>query len=200
MEQVTPHKQNLIDRVKNLIVTPQSEWNVIAAEQPDSAKIVIGYVLPLALLSAAAAFLGYGFIWGFATINWGIYEAIIVLATAILSVYISALVIDMLAPSFGAEKNFGRAVQLVAYSFTPAWIGGILNIYPPIAIVGAIFGIYGLYLLYIGMPKLKNAPADKHTGYFVVSLLVMIIVYIVLGIILSKILASVFGLGILRVI
>jgi hypothetical protein len=101
----------------------------------------------------------------------------------------------MLAPSFGSEKNFNRSLQLVAYSFTPMWIGGLLSIFPPIALIGALFGIYGLYLLYLGLPKLKNTPPDKHVGYFVVSLIVTVVVYWLLVWILHSILLNIFGLS-----
>ena len=191
----------LIDRAKNIIITPVKEWNVIALETPDIAKILTGYVLPLAAASAAASFIGYGFIgvnyFGIrvAGVNWGLYYAITILVTAFVSVFISAFVIDALAPSFGSEKNLPRSVQLVAYSFTPTWVGGLLSIFPPIAFLGAIFAIYGLYLLYLGMPKLKNTPSDKSVGYFVVSLIVIIVVYYVIGLILTRVMMSSMGLS-----
>jgi len=193
---------NLIERAKNIIVSPVKEWNVIATEHPDTGKIITGYVLPLAGAAAVAAFIGYGLIgfnYGFGIrvrgIDWGLYQAITVLAGALISVFVSSFVIDALAPSFGSEKNLGRSVQLVSYSYTPAWIGGLLAILPSLAIVGSLAGLYGLYLLYVGMPILKKTPADKHAGYFVVSLLVMIVVFIVIGMILSRILLSIFGLS-----
>jgi hypothetical protein len=193
---------NTIERAKNMITSPNKEWDVIALEQPNTGQIITNYVLLLAGAAAVAAFIGYGLI-GFnyglfgriAGTEWGIYYALNVLIGAIAGVFISALVIDALAPSFGSEKNMGRSVQLVAYSYTPAWIGGLLAIYPPIALIGAIAGLYGLYLLYIGMPKLKKTPADKHAGYFVVSLITLIVVYFIIGLIMSKIVMSAMGLS-----
>lgn len=185
---------NLIERAKNIIVAPAKEWDVISTEQPDIGKIITGYVLPLAGTAAVAAFIGYGLIgvsyFGirFKSIDLGLYQAINVLITALISVFVSAFVIDALAPSFGSEKNMGRSVQLVAYSYTPGWVGGLLAIIPSIAIVGALAGLYGLYLLYLGLPKLKKTPEDKHIGYFVVSLLVIIVVYFVIGMIMAAIL------------
>ncbi len=185
---------NLIERVKNIITSPAKEWDVIATEQPDAGKIITGYVLPLAGAAALAAFIGYGFIgtsyFGVreSGINWGLHQAISVLVGAIAGVFISAFVIDALAPSFGSEKNMGRSVQLVAYSYTPGWVGGLLAIIPAIALLGVLAGLYGLYVLYIGLPKLKKTPEDKHVGYFVVSLLVLIAVYIVIGMIMTAIL------------
>ena len=193
---------NLINRVKNILITPAKEWDVINGEQPNTPGIITGYVLPLAGAAAVAAFIGYGLIgfnigFGFRMkgMDWGLYQAITVLAGALLSVFVSAFVIDALAPSFGSEKNMGKSVQLVAYSFTPSWIGGLLAILPSLAIIGSLAGLYGLYLMYVGLPKLKKTPADKQVSYFVVSLIVMIVVFIVIGLILSKVLLSVFGLS-----
>ena len=102
---------NLIDRVKNIITNPKREWDVISIEPADSGKMITGYVLPLAGIAAIAAFIGYGFI-GFnvlgfriSGIDWGIYQALTVLIGVIASVFITALVVDALAPSFGSEKK-----------------------------------------------------------------------------------------------
>jgi Yip1 domain len=192
---------NPIERAKNIIVSPNKEWDAIALEQPNTGQIITGYVLLLAGAAAVAAFIGYGLIgfnyglFRYSSTTWGIYYALNVLIGAIAGVFISAFVIDALAPSFGSEKNMGRSVQLVAYSYTPAWIGALLAIYPPIALVGALAGLYGFYLMYVGMPKLKKTPADKHAGYFVVSIVTLIVVYFVIYLIMRKIVLSAMGLS-----
>ena len=192
---------NLIERAKNILISPAKEWDVIAGEEPDVNKIFTGYVIPLAGAAAAAAFIGYGLI-GFnmlgyrmGGIDWGLYQALVSFIVSVCSVFLTAFVIDALAPSFGSEKNFGRSFQLVAYSYTAGWIGGLFQILPVIAFLGTILSLYGLYILYIGMPKLKYTPADKHIGYFVVTLIVLIAVYIVVGLILSAIMEPLFGLS-----
>ena len=125
---------NAIERAKNIITSPNKEWDVIALEQPNTGQIIMGYVLLLAGAAAVAAFIGFGLIgfnsglFHYATTSWGIYYALRVLIAAIVGVFISALVIDALAPSFGSEKNMGRSVQLVEYSYTPGWVGGLLAI------------------------------------------------------------------------
>jgi hypothetical protein len=204
MEPVTPAtRTHVIDRAKNMITQPAKEWDVISMETPNQSHIITGYVLVLAGAAAIAAFIGYGFI-GFnsgflgiriAGVDWGIYQALAVLIGAVIGVYICAMVIDALAPSFDSEKNMGRSVQLVAYSYTPAWIGGLLAIYPPIAFVGALFGLYGLYIMYLGIPKLKKTSPDKQTGYFVVSIIAVIVVYLIIGLIMSRLLMPAFGLS-----
>jgi len=194
-------KTNVIERAKNMIVQPAREWDVISMETPNLGQIITGYVLPLAGAAALAAFIGYAFIgWNMfgvrvSGINWGIYQALTVFVGALVSVYLTSLIVDALAPSFQSEKNFNRSAQLVAYSFTPAWVGGLLAIIPSLAFVGSLFGLYSLYLLFIGLPKLKKTPADKITSYFIISLIVCVVVYMVVGWILGTILMRAFGLS-----
>lgn len=185
---------NLIDRVKNILVTPKTEWDVINNETPDVPKILTTYVLPLVAIGAVCSFIGYGLIgksyFGvrFADTGWGIRYALIALIAGVASTFLMAFIIDALAPTFKSEKNFGRSFQLAAYSYTAGWVGGVFNILPSLAIIGSLFGLYGLYLLYLGLPKLKKTPADQVTTYFVVSLIAMIVASFVVVMILTSIL------------
>ncbi|MBN8675700.1 MAG: YIP1 family protein [Chitinophagales bacterium] len=192
---------NLIERAKNIMLAPNKEWDVINGEEPNTPGIITGYVLPLAGAAAVASFIGYalvGFNVGFGIrmkgFDWGLYHGVSALASGILTVFVAAFIIDALAPSFGSEKNMGRSVQLVAYSWTPGFVAGLAMILPSLAILSIVGIIYGLYLLYVGLPKLKKTPTDKLVGYFVVSLITIIVVYFVLGFVLNKILAPIFGI------
>ena len=188
---------NIVDRAKNIILTPKTEWTAIAAEEPNVGQIISGYVIPLALIPAIAAMLGYGLIGrGMASsFTWGIAMAIIGFVVALGGVYLTAYVIDMLAPNFGSQKNFGRAMQLVAYSYTPAWVAGILNIIPVLGVLVLVASIYGLYLMYLGFPHTMKTPDDKVVVYMVVSIVVLIVVYFVLTALLTAIVLGVFGLS-----
>ena len=196
---------NIIERVKNIIITPKTEWERINGEEGTLSTVLKSYVLPLALIAAAASFIGYGLI-GVDTgilginvkgYNWGFYMAIKQFISGILSVVVSAYVVDMLAPPFGSEKNINKSAQLVAYAYTPGMIGAFLNILPMLAIIGALFGLYGIYLWYLGLGPIKKTPEDKKVVYLVVSILVMIVVFLIVGLILGKILGSIFDIGVL---
>jgi hypothetical protein len=188
---------NIVDRAKNIIMTPKTEWPVIAGEEPNPGQIVSGYVIPLALIPAVASVLGYGLIGRgmFSSFTWGIAMAIISFIGAVVGVYLTAFVVNLLAPSFSSQKNFGRAMQLVAYSYTPAWVAGILDIVPVLAVLVAIASLYGLYLVYLGIPHTMKTPQDKVVVYMVVSIIVLILVYIVLAAILTPIVFGIFGLS-----
>lgn len=188
---------NIVDRAKNIILTPKTEWPVIAGEDPVAGQIVSGYVIPLALIPAVASMLGYGLVGRgmFTSFTMGIALAIVSFVVAVAGVYLTAFVIDYLAPNFGSQKNFGRSMQLVAYSYTPAWVAGILTIIPVLGVLVLIASLYGLYILYLGFPHTMKTPQDKVISYMVVSIIVLIIVYFVLTAILTMIVFGIFGLS-----
>lgn len=194
---------NLIERAKNIIAKPKVEWDVIATEDTSLKNLITSYVIPFALISAIATFIGFGFIgkdtilFGrIASVKAGIAEGILVLVAAILSVIILAYIIDFLAPNFGSEKNINKSAQLVAYSNTPVWIASILNIYPSmlLAVISLAASIYGIYVWYLGLGPLKKTPEDKKVTYIIVSILVIILAYFLIALILGPIIYSLFGI------
>ena len=184
---------DLVNRVKQILVSPKTEWQTIDSENDSHIAVLTKYVLLLAAIPAVAAFIGYGIIgysvWGhhFASVSLGIKQAIIQYVTMVGGIYIAAFVIDLLATNFGAQKNFNKAFSLVAYSYTAIMVGGIFHIYHSLSFLAALASIYGLYLLYIGLTPIMKTPAEKRTSYFVVSLLVMVVAFFVLSMILAAI-------------
>jgi hypothetical protein len=188
---------NLVERAKNIIMTPKTEWPVIAAEQPNPTAIMTGYVIPLALIPAVAMIIGHGLIGGTmaSSLTWGIGLGVVSFVSTVLGVYLTALVMNFLAPNFGSQKDFGRAMQTVAYAFTPSWIAGILNILPAIGWLGSLLGLYGLYLMYLGLPHTMKTPADKVVVYLIVTIIVLVIIYMILGAIMTTIMLAILGFG-----
>ena len=184
---------NLINRAKSILLTPKTEWSLIESEQTDVKTLTTNYMLPLALIPAIAGFIGFGLIeqnvLGFhiGSAGYGLRYAIVNLVSTIGGAFLTAYIIDLLAPSFGSEKNFLQSFKLVVYSYTPMMVAGILLIIPSLSILATLAGLYGLYLLYIGLQPLKKTPEDKKTSYFVVSLIVVILGSFVLSSILSSI-------------
>ena len=183
---------NLINRVKSILLTPKTEWPVIETETTDVKTLTVNYLLPLALITAVATFIGYGLIgqnvFGvhIGSAGFGLRYALVSLVSTIGGAFLTAYIIDLLAPSFGSEKNFLQSFKLVVYSYTPMLVAGILPIIPSLGILATLAGLYGLYLLYIGLQPMKKTPEDKKTSYFVVSLIVVILGSVVLSAILSS--------------
>jgi hypothetical protein len=186
--------KKMIERIKNILFNCKTEWLKIDKDNASNGKVFMSYVLPLALIPAVCIFIGYGVIghsvFGYRvhSIEWGIRQAIVQFVTMAGGVYLTAWIINMLASSFSSVKDFNKAFALVAYSYTPALIGGILYIYPNISWLASICSIYSLVLLYKGMQPMMKTPAEKNAGYFVVSLLVMVAMFVILSLVLAAIL------------
>jgi hypothetical protein len=194
--------QGLVARVKGILLSPKTEWPIIAAEPRTAREIYLGYVAPLAAIGAIASFIGSTLI-GVTVpmlgtvrvpIAAGLAGAITHYALTFLMVFVVALIVDALAPTFGGRKDAVRALKLTAYSFTAGWVAGILGLVPMLGFLAVIASLYGLYLLYLGLPVLMGNPPDKSIGYTVV----VVICAIVLGLITSIVtgaLVGAFGLG-----
>jgi Yip1 domain len=187
---------NIVERVKRLCLSPDPEWSVIASEPATLGGLITGYVLPLAGLSAIASLLGSVMFLGGLGFGFAVQAAVIALVMSIVGVVILSVVIDSLAPTFGAAKNSTSAAKVAAYAPTPAWVGGIFQIIPFLGNVVAVIGaLYALYLLYLGLMRVMKSPADKAVGYTVVVVLVAIAVGFAVNLVVAAI-----GFGPMRVI
>lgn len=194
----------LVTRVKNILLTPSAEWPVIAAESSSARAIYLQYVAPLAAIGAVAGFIGrsvigidVGFLGTFRTpIFSALASAILLYALTFVVVFLIALLIDKLAPTFEGQPDRLRALKVIAYSLTPAWIAAALQIIPALGIIGLLAGLYGIYLLYLGVPILMRCPQEKAVGYTITVVLCAIVISMVFGWI-SALAAGGFSAGIL---
>ena len=180
---------DILDRVKKILLTPDSEWTVIAGESTPPAALMTGYVLPLAAVSAIAAFIGGSLIGqNLALLGYyrvpvatGLGVAVVSIVMAAIGVFLVSMVIDALAPTFGAQKNSAQALKVAAYSATPAWVAGVFQILPVLGILAIIGALYCIYLLYLGLPRLMKCPQDKAVGYTAVVIVCVIVISLVVG-------------------
>ena len=70
---------NIVDRVKKILMSPKTEWEVISAEASNNQQLVVGYVLPLAAVAAVASFIGAVFIGGLFGMRMGFVAGLTVL-------------------------------------------------------------------------------------------------------------------------
>jgi hypothetical protein len=194
---------DLIGRVKKICLTPQAEWSVIAEEHTPAASLITQYVLPLAAVAAVAGLIGGSlvgqslpFIGTYRTpLATGLGLAIFSVVTAVIGVVVIAVIINALAPTFGAQKNSAQAFKVAAYSFTPAWVAGVFQILPALGLLALLGALYGLYLLYLGLPRLMQCPADKAVGYTAVVVICAVVMSIALAAVGTTIVGGTMGAG-----
>ena len=79
-------------------------------------------------------------------------------------VFVVALAVDLFAPKFGGERGYSGALRLTIYSFTPVWLAGVFLLVPGASFL-VLLGLYGFYLMWLGMPVLMKAPRDRALPY-----------------------------------
>lgn len=177
-------------RVTKILTDPKNEWPVIAPEPTTPEALYKGYIIPLAAIPVIASFIGMTFIGTnlgilgtYRTpIMTGLISACVSYVLALAAVYVAALVVSKLAPTFQSTPDDRQALKLVAYSETPVWIAGALNIIPFLgALAGLIGGLYAIYLFYLGLPHMMKTPPDKVIPYMVVAALVIIVLMFIVG-------------------
>ncbi|HEV2085236.1 MAG TPA: Yip1 family protein [Gemmatimonadales bacterium] len=184
---------NLVDRVKRILLSPRTEWEVIDAEQTTPAALYTGYIAPLAAIGPIARLIGYT-VFGIPLPLVGTYRvpfgsalsgAVTAYVLTLAGTYILALIVDALAPTFNGQRNQIQALKVAAYSSTAAWVAGIFTLIPWLGFLG-IAGLYSLYLLYLGLPVLMKAPREKALPYTAVVILAAIVLFMVVGVIAGR--------------
>jgi hypothetical protein len=181
----------LVDRARKILLEPATEWPVIAAEAADTKALFLSYAAPLAAIGALAMWIGHSVV-GVSVPLLGTYRTPLgaglafAIATWILGLagaFVCGLIVNALAPTFGGEKSTMQAMKCAVYAYTPAWIAAILHVIPALGIVVVLASLYGLYLLWLGLPVLMKAPKEKSLGYTVVVVICVIAVSIVLSVV-----------------
>lgn len=178
---------NLVERAKAIILTPTAEWDRIAGETHTVQGLYTNWIMILAAIPAIAGFIGLSIVGGGmfgmsyrVGVMAGLSHAIATYLLSLGSVYVFALIIDALAPSFDGEKNFLQAFKVAAFAPTASWLAGIFHVLPALSILG-ILGLYSLYLLYVGLPRLMKTPPEKAMVYTVVVIIAGIVLSVVVG-------------------
>jgi hypothetical protein len=181
---------DIVQRVQSILLKPKEEWVKIKAEPATVAGLFTSYIMVLAAGPAAFQFLGHilvgqrlpligVFRW---SIGRALGNAVVTYLFGLVAVYIFALVVNELAPTFSSTKNLTSALKLTAYSMTPGWVAGVLYIVPGLWALSLVASLYGLYLLYLGFDTpMMETPKDKIVGYMVLSIVVIVVLTVVFG-------------------
>ncbi len=177
-----------VEHAREILIHPKQEWMLIEKEPTTVGDLYRTYIAPLAAIGPVAAIIGWS-IFGIGVpfgaryrlpFGSALASGISRYVLALVGVFVLALVIDALAPSFSGQKNRIQALKVAAYASTAAWCAGIFALVPPLAFLG-ILGLYSLYLLYSGLPVLMKVPQEKAAGYTLVVVICAIVLFVVIG-------------------
>lgn len=179
---------NIVQRVKDILLTPKQTWPAIEAEAADASSLYTQYIMILALIPALAGFIGTSIVGGNAfgysvrvPLLHGLVSMVVGYLTSLAMIYVLSLIVDALAPTFSGQKNPLNALKLVAYGSTAGMAGGVFSIIPAFSILGLLASLYSVYLLFLGIPVLMKSPQDRALPYTAVVLVCGLIAGAVIG-------------------
>jgi hypothetical protein len=188
---------SLVERVKNILLTPKTEWPRIDTEPATVGSLFTSYAMILAAIGPVATVIGQALIG--IPIGFSLASAVVSYVVSLAAVFVTALIIDALATTFGGTKNQVQATKLAVYSATPGWVIAVLAIIPPLLpltmVLALVAFIYGIYLLYLGLPLLMRVGQDKAIAYVAVVVVAWLVVYWVFVMLLAGIVLSTIGFG-----
>lgn len=171
----------LLERIRNMLLSPRTEWPVIAAEPASVRSIYTGYALQLAAIGPIVTAVSIPVL--------GVVAAILLYVVGLAGTLVLAVITDALAPYFGGEKDLVAAVKLVAYGYTAVWLSAALTRIPAVGrLIGLVALGYAIYTFYLGAPVLRKASQEKA----VLFTAAVIGAAIVLGLVVSLVLMGTF--------
>jgi hypothetical protein len=161
-----------VGRTKAILFEPSAAWASIEKDAGDPAYILSRYVALLALIPAISSFAGATLIGAIAPdgtvvradLADGSFGAIFSYVASCAIALILGFVINLLAPVFGGRRDFESAFKLAVYSLTPLWLAGIFLLLPGLRFL-TLTGCYGIYLLWLGFPRLTKVPEQQAVNF-----------------------------------
>ncbi|NGY05238.1 Yip1 family protein [Solimonas terrae] len=176
-------------RLWQLLIAPRIAWQQIACEPQTTRELYARHVLPLAAIGPACSFIGMSLI-GIDVPRLGHYRvplpsglahALVSYGLTLFAVFVLAKLIDAFSAHFSARPDAMQAIKLSAYAATPAWLGGLFHLLPALSLLATAAGLYSLYLLYLGLPPLMQAPPGQAGRYAAAVIIAAIVLALVVG-------------------
>jgi hypothetical protein len=79
--------------------------------------------------------------------------------------YLFAVIVDALAPRFGGQPSLVQATKVSVYTYTAVAVAGAFTLVPVLSFIVLPGALYSLYLLFLGLPRVMRAPADRALTY-----------------------------------
>ena len=189
-----PAASNIFSRVIGLVTNPAGEWQKIDGESTSLGKLVMGYTLILSAILPIFFTLGALLAGGGSGIGQVLLIAAIYFGLQVGVTIALAFVIDALAGSFGGTKNSTQAAKLAVYGSTPLHLAGVIGILAMQFLIGGlawlwiIVGIgWGGFLLFLGIPILMKASADKAPAYAGASVGAWLVLWVIAKVIVDQV-------------
>jgi hypothetical protein len=173
-------------RLIGILTKPAEEWARIAAEPMTKARILLTWVVPLALIDPVARLISMK---TSGILLFGLIEPPAdYLAAAFVTRWVAGIatvcllvpIIDGLAPLFGGKRDSTAALKLAAFSWIATFLSSIFLVEPMLAIL-ALAGFYSYYVIHEGLTPVMQVPREKALPFTLVLLVAAILLQVAVG-------------------
>jgi len=195
--------RNTFTRMKNILVRPKSEWDVIDREKPKVLRLIFGHLLILSVIPFVSAFIGYWLIgrpvndrW-YRDYHYGLSSGLACFLISFIAPVIAAIIINNICPKYNIAKGFKLIMRLTAYSLTPMIIANAFFLIPYFRFMAFVLGLYGIIIIWFGTIKIMRTSKEKHLVFFFACCGIILGVYYVIYLA-AKIIIDAFYLPFIR--
>jgi len=162
----------VLKHIWGLFTDPKREWGAIRDDKCTIGKCYAVHVLILAAIPAISGFIGttqFGWQIGAGdpvrlTTQSAVTIALLYYLAMLVGVFSIGWMINWMADTYGADVQLSQCVVLAAYTATPLFLIGIMELYP-VLWLNMVLGIpalaYSVYLLYTGVPVMMGITEDR---------------------------------------
>ena len=162
----------VLKHIWGLFVNPKREWVSIRNDECTVGKCYALHVMLLAAIPAISGFIGttqFGWQIGVGdpvklTLASAGMISIMYYFAMLVGVYAIGWMIHWMGKTYDADVPLAQCVVLAAYTATPLFLIGIMELYPVLwlnMVVGIVALAYTVYLLYSGVPIMMDISEDR---------------------------------------
>ncbi len=168
--------KTLLSRANNILLHPRDEWQAIRSETATYPGIMLRYVCILSIIPPAAAIAGR-YIFGSnvpdsvlsSSPTYLLLSNVLWYCMYLVNVIITGLVIAAIIAAAESRWRGVSGMQLAAYSFTPLFLAGFIEIIPHMTWFVYLAIPYGICILYLGIRTLLGVRGMRAALYTAAS-------------------------------
>ena len=166
----------LLSRANNILLHPRAEWQAIRNETTTYPGIMLRYVSILSVIPPAAA-VASRYIFGgnvpdsvlSSSPPYLLLSNVLWYGMYLVNVTITGTVIAAIIAAAESRWKSVNGMQLAAYSFTPLFVAGFIEVIPHMTWCVYIAILYGIYILYLGIRTLLGVRGTRAALYTAAS-------------------------------
>jgi hypothetical protein len=178
-----------LHRIVRLIVHPLEEWDRIAGERTSVDALLRRVILPFSLLAPTATVIGMNLFdrtWdplrGYQVPSDRIFSAgATTYFGTVGSILVLAGIFAVIAPMYGAKRDYRAALKVAAYGALPVLLAGATLIVPVMVILGVVACCHTLYLYWLGVERVLEVGQGDRAEFVGIAMVLLVMVSVLAG-------------------